>query len=326
MKIKSLRERWHQFASTAEGAWRPRMTRTWIGVFAATLVVIGLALGGLDPAPPDASAHARSLDLDLPAREPVVMKEPAAGAALSPTTDVVFTPPEPDSWDEVTVRSGQTLDGIFREQGFSIPLLHEILALNEDTKRLVKIRPGDVFGFQRTADGALETMRYPIDEDAYLLVENGAGGPTARREVRELLTETHETEGRIESSLFLAGKAAGLSDNMIMKLANIFGWDIDFVLDIRAGDRFFLVYEKVYREGEFLRDGEILAATFINQGERFQAIRYEVDGAARYFAPDGSPMRKAFLRAPLNFSYISSNFNPKRFHPILKRIKAHNGI
>jgi murein DD-endopeptidase MepM/ murein hydrolase activator NlpD len=148
----------------------------------------------------------------------------------------------------------------------------------------------------------------------------------ARREARELITETREAEGRIESSLFLAGKAAGLSDNMVMKLAAIFGWDIDFVLDIRAGDRFFLVYEKIYRDGEVLRDGEILAATFINQGERFQAIRYETDGAGRYFAPDGSPMRKAFLRAPLNFSYISSNFNPKRFHPILKRVRPHNGI
>jgi len=130
----------------------------------------------------------------------------------------------------------------------------------------------------------------------------------------------------IDSSLFLAGKQAGLSDNMVMQLANIFGWDIDFVLDIRSGDRFYLVYEKIYREGEFLRDGDILAATFVNQGTHYQAFRFDVDGQGRYFDADGRPMRKAFLRAPLNFSYISSNFNPARFHPILKRVKPHNGI
>jgi murein DD-endopeptidase MepM/ murein hydrolase activator NlpD len=87
-----------------------------------------------------------------------------------------------------------------------------------------------------------------------------------------------------------------------------------------------LVYEKIYREGEFLRDGNILAATFINQGQRFQAIYFEEGEVAGYFAPDGRNMRKAFLRAPLNFSYISSGFNPRRMHPILKRIRAHNGI
>jgi murein DD-endopeptidase MepM/ murein hydrolase activator NlpD len=130
----------------------------------------------------------------------------------------------------------------------------------------------------------------------------------------------------INSSLFLAAKKAGLNDAMIMKLANIFGWDIDFVLDIRQGDRFMLVYEKLYREGEFLRDGNILAATFINQGERFQAVYFEDGEVSAYFAPDGRNMRKAFLRAPLNFSYISSSFNPRRMHPVLKRIRPHNGI
>jgi len=113
---------------------------------------------------------------------------------------------------------------------------------------------------------------------------------------------------------------------MVMKLANLFGWDIDFVLDLREGDHFHLLYEKVYRDGSFLRDGEIIGATFINQGEKFQALRYDIDGQAQYFAPDGRNMRKEFLRVPLEFSYISSNFNPKRFHPILKRIKAHNGV
>ena len=229
------------------------------------------------------------------------------------------------AWESVEVRRGQTLDGIFREQGFSISLLHEILALNGDTGGLTKIRPGDVFDFERHDDGSLKRMRYPLDEARYLLVGNEEGALSAEVLQRDITIELAEAEGIIDSSLFLAAKQAGLGDAMIMKLANIFGWDIDFVLDIRQGDRFLLVYEKLYREGEFLRDGRILAATFINQGERFQAIWFEHGDVADYFAPDGRNMRKAFLRAPLNFSYISSNYNPRRMHPVLKRVRPHNG-
>jgi murein DD-endopeptidase MepM/ murein hydrolase activator NlpD len=223
------------------------------------------------------------------------------------------------------VRSGQTLDAIFREQGFSIALLHRILKMNRETRGLTRIRPGDVFDFRADADGELQEMRYPIDESRYLLVRNLDGELSHEIQPREMVTEIAETQGVIDSSLFMAGKQAGLSDAMVMKLANIFRWDIDFVLEIREGDRFLLVFEKVYRDGEFLREGEILAATFINQGERFQAVRFENGDLTGYFAPDGRNLHKAFLRAPLNFSYISSNFNPRRMHPVLKRIRPHNG-
>ena len=114
---------------------------------------------------------------------------------------------------------------------------------------------------------------------------------------------------------------------MVMQLANIFSWDIDFVLEIRTGDSFNLIYEQIYKDGEFLTDGKILAATFSNQGTTYEAVYYDTaDGDGSYYAPDGRAMKKAFLRAPLNFSYISSNFNPKRFHPITKKVKAHRGV
>lgn len=307
--------------------WRPHVTRTRLGVFGATLIAVGLALGGLErPAPAEASVVSETRALALPDRPPAPEPMPTDPAAV---VVAGLTPPSSlaERWDSVEVKRGQTLDRIFRDQAFSVGLLHEILALDEDTKRLTRIRPGDVFDFQRTADGSLRRMRFAIDENAYLLVDVGPEGPTAARLEREMFTEPAEAEGHIESSLFMAAKAAGMSDNLTMQLANIFGWDIDFVLDIREGDRFYVLFEKIYRDGEYLRDGEILAATFINQGQRFQAIRFEDDeGVARYYAPDGRPMKKAFLRAPLNFSYISSNFNPRRFHPILKRVKAHNGI
>jgi len=294
--------------------------RSRLALFAVTLIVFGAALGGLEPAPPAGDpAYTAVLDLALPERQRVQPGLLEAPAAYQPVQD-------DDSWEPVEVRSGQSLDVIFREQSFSAGLLHEILALNDETRSLKKIRPGDEFGFQRKTDGSLGQMRYPLDEDRYLIIDNTGDSPRAVTQMRQISSMLFEAEGVIDSSLFLAGKAAGLSDGMVMKLANIFGWDIDFVLDIRAGDRFCLLYEKIYRDGSYLRDGEILAATFVNQGDKFQAIRFEADNGAQYYAPDGRHMRKAFLRAPLNFSYISSNFNPRRFHPILKRVKAHNGI
>jgi murein DD-endopeptidase MepM/ murein hydrolase activator NlpD len=303
-----------------------RLTRTKLFLFALTLIVFGFALGGLDSGKDDGQVASKIVDLNLPEHpgfppKPVDIIPEAGGGEGNRD----FNSPL-EQWDSVTVRSGQSLDGIFRQQGFSAKTLHEIMALNKETKQLKKIRPGDLFEFQRHDDQTLKRMRYAIDEAHYLIVDHDGQQAFAKLEARDMITEPTETNGTISSSLFLAGKQAGLSDNMVMKLANLFGWDIDFVLDIREGDRFYLVYEKVYRDGTFLRDGEIIGATFVNQGEKFQAIRFDIDGQSQYFAPDGRNMRKAFLRAPLNFSYISSNFNPKRYHPILKRVKAHNGI
>ncbi len=298
-----------------EGHW---LTHGRLALFGVTLILTGLVAGFFETTTetPATADYSEAIPLALPDR-PVVELGAAAGAEAAAS--------DSGDWDSVRVRPGQTLDAIFRQQGFSIPLLHSILALDVDTKGLTRIRPGDVFDFRRDDAGGLLEMRYALDEARYLLVHNVDGHLFADVQQREIVTEVAEAEGVIDSSLFVAGTKAGLSDAMVMKLANIFAWDIDFVLDIREGDRFLLVYERLYREGEFLREGEILAATFINQGDRFQAIRFDNGETTEYYAPDGRNMKKAFLRAPLNFSYISSNFNPRRMHPVLKRIRPHNG-
>jgi murein DD-endopeptidase MepM/ murein hydrolase activator NlpD len=310
------------------GAWGTpfRLSRSKLLSFAATLIIVGLALGGLNPEPAKVPLTETVAQADLPELKLPMETEPDTGLPLPMAGSDTPASPETEPWDAVTVRSGQSLGTIFRQLGFSPGTLHKIMTFSEDTRRLKNIRPGDLFEFQRHEDRSLKRMRYAFDEGRYQILEYDGEQIQSTFEDRQLVTDIIETSGTIDSSLFLAGKRAGLNDGMVMKLANLFGWDIDFVLDIREGDQFFLVYEKIYRDGEYLRDGEIIGATFINQGERFQAIRFDVDGQAQYFAPDGRNMRKAFLRAPLNFSYISSNFNPKRYHPILKRIKAHNGI
>ena len=310
-------------------AYHYSLTRTKLLLFALTLIIIGFALGGLESGPEqgldDVAVANKVVNLSLPDRHAF---QTAPGEAVEAGMEIgsIASPTEIELWDGVTVRSGQSLDTIFRQQGFSIQTLFEIMALSKETKQLKKIRPGDLFEFQQHDDGSLKRMRYAVDEAHYLIIDHDGEQAFASTEARDIITRIEETSGTITSSLFLAGKKAGLNDGMVMKLANLFGWDIDFVLDIREGDRFLLIYEKVYRDGGFLRDGEIIGATFVNQGQKFQAIRFDIDGQAQYFAPDGHNMRKAFLRAPLNFSYISSSFNPKRYHPILKRVKAHNGI
>ncbi len=303
-----------------------KITRTKLVLFVLTLLAFGIALSGLEAVREDPGPTNTVFDLRLPERQAIQIPDLESLATGSVTETGAFMPAEVELWESVSVQSGQSLDGIFRKQGFSANTLHRIMTANGETKQLKKIRPGDVFDFQRHDDGSLKRMRYAIDETRYLIIDDDGQNVIASFTTRDMSAEITETSGTITSSLFLAGKKAGLTDNMVMKLANLFGWDIDFVLDIREGDRFFLLYEKVYRDGSFLRDGEIIGATFVNQGEKFQALRFDIDGQAQYFAPDGRNMRKAFLRAPLNFAYISSNFNPKRFHPILKRVKAHNGI
>ena len=204
-------------------------------------------------------------------------------------------------------------------------LLHNIVNLNETTAGLARIRPGDQFAFDLDAAGELQALRAELDEQRWLFIEREDEGLISRIESRTLDHRVIEAGGTITSSLFNAAKEAGISDNMTMRLAAIFGWDIDFALDIRAGDRFAVVYEQIWRDGEFLRDGDILAARFVNQGDAFEAVRFDAGDGPDYFAPDGRPMRKAFLRAPLNFSYVTSNFNPRRFHPVTRRIRPHNG-
>jgi murein DD-endopeptidase MepM/ murein hydrolase activator NlpD len=300
----------------------PGLSQSRLALFGITLIIFGVALGGLDAEQTsDATRFSDIKTLTLPDLGTATKVEESHA-----DPEHAIEPAGMEEWELVEVKSGQSLDTIFKSQGYSAGLLHNILALNAETRNLKKIRPGDIFGFQNNSDGEFTRMRYSLDEASFLIVEQAPDGLSVSTLPRQISSKILEARGSIDSSLFLAGKAAGLSDGMVMKLANIFGWDIDFVLDIRTNDRFSLIFEKIYRDGEYLRDGEILAATFINQGDKYQAIRYEADNGPQYYAPDGRHMRKAFLRAPLNFSYISSSFNPKRFHPILKRVKAHNGI
>ncbi len=229
-------------------------------------------------------------------------------------------------WQYVTVKKGQTLSSIFDDIDLSQSLLYKIIHIDKEAKKLTKIFPGASIGFVKDEGGQFKQLKYKLSETQELFVKQEGEQLTSKVVELPLETTIHSAKGVISGSLFNAGKKAGLTDNMVMQLANIFAWDIDFILDIRSGDKFSLIYEKIEQDGEFIRDGKILAASFTNQGETFTAVAFDDGNGVSYYNPEGRNMKKAFLRAPLNFSYISSNFNPKRFHPVQKRVKPHRGI
>jgi murein DD-endopeptidase MepM/ murein hydrolase activator NlpD len=233
----------------------------------------------------------------------------------------------PDSV-EVTVRRNDTLDRIFRSVGIDMAALAQLRAQPDVRKALDILRPGDIITLTH-ADGLLQSLNRQISDTLTLSISRSSDGYAVNYIENPLETETVGRHARIESSLFEAGQQAGISAETIMTLANqIFGWDIDFALDIREGDEFSVLYDQKYQDGRYVSDGRVLAAEFVNQGKTHRAVWFEsTDGEVKgYFSPDGHGMRKAFLRAPLDFTRISSGFNLHRLHPILGIVRAHQGI
>ncbi|MEZ7277733.1 peptidoglycan DD-metalloendopeptidase family protein [Pseudoalteromonas sp. N1230-9] len=231
--------------------------------------------------------------------------------------------PEYDLVDH-QVRNGDNLALIFKRAGFSAQTLHKLINTNAETRKLTKIHPGEILSFATADDGSLAQLRYVISKtDTLYVTLNDEGNYDTAIDSKEIETLSKSAGGEISNSFWTSGIAAGLSERQIMNFADIFGWDVDFANDIRKGDQFGLIYEAHYVDGEYIGDGKIIAAEFINQGERYSAIRH-TDG--NFYTPEGRSMKKAFLRAPVNFKYISSSFNPRRLHPVTKTVKPHNGI
>ncbi len=234
------------------------------------------------------------------------------------------------NWEEVTVKSGDNLSLIFQSVGLGASETHNIAQLGKDIKPLLNLRPGQVlrFGFDNTQDPkTLQQLQLRLSAIETLNIKLTAEGYKTNLVTREVEKRQTNTSGIIQSSLFEAGIAANLSDNLVMELAYVFGWDIDFALDLRQGDHFTVVYEEDYLDGDKIADGDILAAEFTNQGNTYRAIRYtDSDGSSHYYTPKGESMRKTFNRTPVHFSRISSKFNPNRKHPILKTSRPHQGV
>lgn len=268
-----------------------------------------------------ASRHSTQKPLEIGKRYPLTLAIENYHQPLAETLPEQSTTLQ---WQTAKIRQGDSLAKILNRLGFSARTTYEVSsAQGKHTNILKKLMVGDTLRIASNEQGKLVALIYPISQTKILHVDYNNGQYQSSLEEKHVETRVAYAQGEITSNFWNAAITAGLDDNQIISLANVFGWDIDFALDLRKGDTFNVVYENRYIDGEFIGAGKILAAEFVNRGDIFQAIRFK-DG--HYYTPDGKSMRKAFLRAPVNFKYISSNFKPRRFHPVQKRWKAHRGI
>jgi len=300
--------------------------------FQSFIVGLGLPLIGValisaltsdepPPVPVEQPVMTATADMQATAADAGFVEDPVD------VVEAVLPPPEPE-FDKIilTVGRGDTMEKLFRQNNLDIGELMEIARLDVAKTQFRRIKPGDVFEVTHD-EGRLISLYSKLDLTSGLQIERGDQGFSAEIVEHPIEIRKRHAYGVISSSLFESAAEAGLSDRVIMNIAGIFAWDVDFVLDIRTGDNYYVQYEEIWQDGEFVADGEIIAAEFNNNGRTHQAIRFR-DGEKNtdYFTPEGNSVRKAFIRAPVDFTRISSNFNPRRRHPILNTIRAHRGV
>ena len=223
-----------------------------------------------------------------------------------------------------TVRKGDSLSVIFEDKQVPLNTAYKIFDFDKNNL-LSSIIPGDIMEFNYMGNDLLSIEIIKDDVNSILIkTEDEISIVNIKKEAQ---TITSFGFGEIRDSFYKSAKDVGIPDSIIMDFAYIFGWDIDFIFDVRKGDKFSVIYETEFSEGEKISNGDIVFAEFTNREKKYIAQRFfdDVQGK-QYFNENGENVKKAFLRAPLDFAYISSHFNPNRMHPILHKIKAHNGV
>ena len=309
---------------------------------AATAVVLTAGAEARQPPALDEAA-ARSADaVPAEAEAPSVALVPgqiqtaAAGPAETVPTAAApkAAPAEPEPahavpsrWRDHTVKKGETLAQVLKAFGVDKDDRAKVIAAAKGTPALAKLKTGQKLRGRIDSDGGLLELQLKLDPKTSVHVDLRDDGYQIHTIDRPVEKRLAQTSAVIQSSLFVDGQDAGLSDAQILELAAIFGWDVDFVLGLRPGDRFSLIFEAEFLDGEKVDDGAILAAEFVNQGRRYRAVRFEDDdGTLGYYAPDGTSKKQAFLRSPLKLARVSSGFSLSRAHPILNTRRAHKGV
>ena len=240
------------------------------------------------------------------------------------TMDLDISPPELKNKLIHEVKKGESLSIIFEEKKVPLNTAYKIFDFDKDNI-LSSIKPGDVMEFNYIGK-KLEGIQIIKDETNSILIDISES-VSIESIKKKIQTISSIKQGEITTSFYKDALKEGIPDSIIMDFAFIFGWDIDFIFDVRKGDKFAVIFEADYSEGEKISSGDIIFAEFINKNDRYIAQRFfDNNQGKQYFNENGDNVRKAFLRAPLDFAYISSHFNPNRLHPILHKIKAHNGV
>ncbi|UAW98071.1 peptidoglycan DD-metalloendopeptidase family protein [Halopseudomonas nanhaiensis] len=257
-----------------------------------------------------------------PAVLQALTETPLATEAVT-AEEVVKTPTD---WISVTVAAGNTLSVLFSQIGLSSGTLHSAMA-SKDAQRFTRLNVGQVIEFKLDEHGDLLAMRSKINDLETIRLDRKGDKYGFSKELIEPEVHTRFASGTIDSSLFLSAQRAGLSHNLTMQMANVFGYDVDFAREIRKGDTFEVLFEELRVGDKAVGSKNILAARFVNRGKTFTAVRYtDKQGYSSYYRADGTSMRKAFIRTPVEFARISSRFNPGRRHPVLNKIRAHKGV
>ena len=228
---------------------------------------------------------------------------------------------------EERIRAGDTLGGLANRLGIRNPeALSYLHAAPEARAFGEQLAPGKLVSTQTTATGELLSLHFPLNERRQTLIIEKLNGELEARISAEVVEKIVITKsGKINSSLFATTDAMDIPDAITMQMVEIFGSDIDFHRDLRKGDRFTISYEVDYSRGRQAQPGKVLGAEFVNGDKIYRALWFAHDGRGGYYTDDGSPLKKSFLRSPLEFSRVTSGFS-RRFHPILKEWRAHNGV
>ncbi|WP_249679503.1 peptidoglycan DD-metalloendopeptidase family protein [Pseudomonas abieticivorans] len=228
---------------------------------------------------------------------------------------------------QVVVSKGDTLSTLFEKMSLPATTVQDVLASDKQAKQFTHLKNGQVLEVELTPDGLLQSLHTKLSDTETIRLTKAANGYAFNRDVAKPMMRAAYAHGVIKSSLSLSGQRAGLSHKQVMDLTSIFGYDVDFAQDIRQGDEFDVMYEQKVLNNKVIGTGNILSARFTNRGKTYTAVRYTSrQGTTNYYTADGNSMRKAFVRSPVDFARISSRFSVGRFHPILNKIRAHQGV
>ncbi|HEY7700436.1 MAG TPA: peptidoglycan DD-metalloendopeptidase family protein, partial [Vicinamibacteria bacterium] len=255
---------------------------------------------------------------------PPVASSPAVAAAPeasdSPADEIVI----PDRFER-----GDTLSSVLSRNGFGPAEVHEMGRALSAVMDVRHLRQGDEIDIRYRSGGAQSVLVHHGDLERVFLLRSNLGWQSERTAV-DLDRRTVSVSGELRDNLFVSMGQLGEEASLTVAFANVFSWDFDFHTQSRRGDRFSLVVEKLYREGEFVGYGDLKAARYVSNlaGERiFSAFLYDdPDGRRDYYDSDGKSLKKAFLRAPVDFDRISSGFSYSRFHPVHHRRMPHLGV
>lgn len=247
-----------------------------------------------------------------------------------PDDQAASTPeiPSAQEWISIKVRKGDSLSRIFSRNGFDTAEAYAI-ANHEQGKALLMLRPGQIIKLKRGPDGQLSQLRFELGPTTLLDLQMTNEPLVYQAEILESKFETkiRKVRGIIHNSLLGTAKLQGIPYGVMEQFIQLFGWQVDFSTDIRKNDRFSIIYQEIHYEEGKVGSGDIMAAELVLSRDRLRAIHHEdEEGRTDYFAPDGSGIKGEFLRSPLKFANITSNFSKSRLHPIKKIWKAHRGV